>query len=67
MAAWVSKLVPGRALTLVTDGREVGTVAVRKIGASRAEVVLILPPSTTVRQEAAPSTEGSRVRCPSPT
>lgn len=61
----VRALRPAERLVFVVDGREVAQVVVDKTGANRAVLVLILPPSTQVRHEAAPSpVEGPPVRCP---
>lgn len=52
-------------LVVTVAGAVVATIVLDKVGEKRARLVLILPASTQVRHEAAPSpVEGPPVRCP---
>lgn len=63
--ALVKQVRAGACLSLTGPDGSTARVIVKKIRAASVEIVLILPASIQVQQEAAPSDqEGSRFRCP---
>ncbi len=56
---YCTTLRAGHRVSLLVAGVEVGAIEVRSVGATRADVLLHLPETTTVRKDAAPSQEGA--------